>query len=139
MVFCVLLVVLCWQTPVRAASAPPTIDEIVGTYAVTDKDVFYYFDKGLCGQCHSFPTKENYSLTWHITKLSDSMVQMYIDQWDMLFTAYYSNGFLIQSSGDMSTGPGYFRDTGLPWVLPHSRVNQGSSSSRATSVLVNTM
>jgi hypothetical protein len=101
MVFCMLLVVLCWQTLAGAASTPPTIDDIVGTYSVTDKEVFYNFDQGACGQCHSLPAKENYSLTWRITKTSESTVQVYIDDWDWLFTAYYMNGFLVQSLHDI--------------------------------------
>ncbi len=115
MVFCMLLAALCWQTPVRAASVPPTIDDIVGTYSVTDKEVYYYFDKGLCGECHSFPTKVKYSLTWHITKLSNTIVQVSIDELPLPFTAYYDNGFLVQSyqyaAGEFAMGIATFSGT----------------------------
>ncbi|MGZ6236937.1 MAG: hypothetical protein ACXWMJ_06415 [Syntrophales bacterium] len=103
-VFCVLMIVLCWQATGRAATTPPTIDQIVGTYSVTDKEVYYYFDKADCGQCHSLPEKANYSLTWYITKLSDSTVQVSIDGGEQLFTAYYSNGLLVQSYQDGAGG-----------------------------------
>ncbi len=97
-VFCMLLAVLCWQTPVRAASVPPTIDQIVGTYVVTDKEVYYYFNEGI-------PLKEKYVLTWRITQLSDSTVQVQFDEWDgVTFTAYYKNGFLVQSSHQTNGG-----------------------------------
>ena len=98
-VFLVLVIALCWQMPARAAITPPTIDEILGTYLVTDKEVYYYFEDGI-------PRKDNYTgeyaLTWRITKTSDSIVQVYIEDWDWPFTAYYKNGFLVQSSGDVS-------------------------------------
>jgi hypothetical protein len=95
-VFLVLVIALCWEVPVWAASIPPTIDQIVGTYSVKDNEVYYEFYEGI-------PHKEKYSLTWHITKLSDSTVQVEIDEWNnWIFTAYYKNGFLVQSSGDVS-------------------------------------
>jgi len=103
-VFCGLVMALCWQTPVLAASTPPSIDDIVGTYSVTDKEVYYYFDKVSCGQCHSFPDKVNYSVPWQITKLSDSTVQVSIDDGDWVFTASYINGLLVQSHQDGAGG-----------------------------------
>jgi len=103
-VFYVLVITFCWQTPARAASTPPPIGDIVGTYAVTDKEGWYYFDQGSCGQCHAFPTKENYSLTWRITQTSATTVNVYIVEWDWLFAASYSNGFLVQSHQDGAGG-----------------------------------
>ncbi len=98
MVFCMLLVVLCWQTPAGAASAPPpTIDDIVGTYSVKDAEVWYDFED-------SFPNKDKYDLTWHITKTSESppRVQVSIPDWGEQITASYKNGFLVWSGGDVS-------------------------------------
>jgi len=89
-IFYGLLMVLCWQTPAHAASIPPAIGDIVGTYVVTDKWVEYYFDEGV-------PIKGKDLLTWRITPLSDSTVSVYIEDWDWLFTAYYKNGYLVQS------------------------------------------
>jgi hypothetical protein len=96
--FCVLLMPLWWQASARAATTPPTIDDIVGTYTVADKETYYYFDDGV-------PRKDYYTgvyaLTWRITKTSDSTVHVYIDNWDWPFEAYYKNGFLVQSAGDL--------------------------------------
>ncbi len=99
--FCGLLMASCWQTPARAASVPPTIDDIVGTYSVKDAEVWYDFYLGL-------PVKTKYNLTWHITKISGSRVQVRIPEegWNWTFTATYNNGFLIQSFGDVPTRPG---------------------------------
>ena len=102
-VFCGLLMALCWQTPARAASVPPAIDDIVGTYSVKDAEVWYDLFVGL-------PVKTKYTLTWHITKISDSppRVQVKIPEadWNWTFTATYKNGFLVQSFGDVPTRPG---------------------------------
>ena len=105
-VFYGLLMVLCWQTPAHAASIPPTIDQIVGTYSVNDAETWYEFDVGL-------PGKTRYALTWHITQTSESTVQVYIDEWDWLFTAYYKNGFLVQSSGNVSSGTAFWGALGI--------------------------
>jgi hypothetical protein len=102
----VLLIVLCWQAPARAASTPPTIDDIVGTYLVKFVGVWYDFPDG-------FPGREPYALTWHITKISDSRVQVHIDEWIWTFTAYYNNGFLVQSSGNVSSGTAFWGALGI--------------------------
>jgi hypothetical protein len=112
MVFCMLLVVLCWQMPARAAVIPPTIGEIVGTYSVSDKEVYYEFYEGI-------PRKDYYvgkdTLTWRITQASESTVEVYIDEWDWLFTAYYKNGFLVQSLHDIEgVGVGIALFSGKP-------------------------
>jgi hypothetical protein len=110
---CVLLMLLWGQGSARAATTPPTIDEIVGTYTVADKETYYYFDDGV-------PHKDYYTgvyaLTWRITKTSDSTVHVYIDNWDWPFEAYYKNGFLVQSAGDLinNTPPrGYWVALGI--------------------------
>ena len=99
-IFYGLLMVLCWQTPAVAASAPPpTIDDIVGTYSVKDAEVWYDFPDGFRGRWM-------YNLTWRITKISDTppRVEVYIpeEDWDLRFTASYKNGFLVWSGGDVS-------------------------------------
>jgi hypothetical protein len=94
LIFCVLVMALCWQTPARASSTPPTIENIVGTYLATGKEVYYSLDECV-------PIKENCVLTWRIAQTSDSTVQVYLDEWDWLFTAYYKGGFLVQSTGDV--------------------------------------
>ncbi len=103
--FCGLLLALCWQTSARAASSPPTIDDIVGTYRVTCKEVYYYFSDGI-------PVKENYVLTWRINKISDSRVTVQMDGWLWSFTAYYKNGFLVESYRG-APGPEYWVSLGI--------------------------
>ncbi len=105
-IFCGLLMALCWQTPARAASTPPPIGDIVGTYVVTDKDVYYYFDEGK-------PVKDPVFLTWRITQTSDTTVQVQIDEWNWPFTAYYKNGFLVQSCGGISASRGNWGGMGI--------------------------
>jgi hypothetical protein len=99
---------LCWQAPARASSTPPTIENIVGTYLVTDKEVYYSLDECV-------PIKENCVLTWRIAQTSDSTVQVYVDEWDWLFTAYYKGGFLVESSQDINgVGVGIALFSGKP-------------------------
>jgi hypothetical protein len=99
------VILLCTQAPVEASTPPPTIGEIVGTYAVKYKQVNYAF-------ANSIVSRWNYVVTWDISPVSATEVQVYISTFNDTFLAHYENGLLVWANGDDANHPAGYAGVG---------------------------
>jgi hypothetical protein len=92
------VVLLGRHAPVEARGLPPAIGEIVGSYAVKYKQVLFAFANGIV-------SKWNYVVTWDISPVSATEVEVYISTFNDTFRAHYENGLLVWANGDDANQP----------------------------------
>jgi hypothetical protein len=103
---CAAALILGVQAVALGATVPPGIDDIVGTYQVSDKVVVDSFSDG---------TIVSYTdgLEWDVSKgVGAGEVVVNIPYWGWSFTGIYENGILVDAEGDDSSNPSSDMNTG---------------------------